>query len=291
MVRGKTPHGVRAGYLLAIMGPLVLLLLTDHDRPELRWALVPDEGDVTERADALRLLRALSGGGVLQVQDLTSGELSISTGGVQMSGFEWTRETEWRLFEALATVVEWSGIEIAQPKEVTAEQATQLAQAAHWIGTERIDARLTGPLSFRGDADQVEGIDELRMEQSFGVHLLGRDISLGTGGGRVRLRQVEVGPTGKDGLAPVKAWAKDDRVVFALRPPPGRRQPPLRTQSLAKPPDISAADVQEALKELGAAPAKQDMRSALATIGRQAVKTDEPSATELLHRLRQDRLT
>lgn len=288
LVRGQTREGARSGYLLAVLGPLILLLLIDPDRPELTWALVPADGDVTERADALRLLRALSGRGTLEVEDQSAGDFSTPSGGLEIPGFEWTLEQEWRLFEDLATLIEWSGVDIPQPQEVNAEQATQLAQAAEWVRTERIEARLTGPLSFRGDPDKVEGADGLRMEESFGVHLLGQDIPLGTGVVRVSLRDVEIGPRGPDALAATRAWATGDKVVFSLDPPAGRRTPPQRTQSRPEPPRAVTDDARAVLDELGATRAQRDMSSALEGLARQCPGNE--SATARLQRLREDRL-
>lgn len=156
--------------------------------------------------------------------------------------------------------------------------------------TERIEARLTGPLTFRADPNKVGDADELRMEEDLGVRVLNRDVPLGTGGVRVPLSGIEVGPRGGDGLAPVTAQAQQERLVFDLSPPAGRRHPAKRTQSSSKPLNRGSAELREVLEAVGARPGSRDMTSVLATLDRRGGNAEGEPATQLLQQLREDRL-
>lgn len=82
-------------------------------------------------------------------------------GGVRASAQPrtWTKadEEEWQLFEDLATLEEWSRHTIPVPGELSGEEVARIAQAAVWVGTERIGASLTGPLRFTVGVSWVAG--------------------------------------------------------------------------------------------------------------------------------------
>lgn len=272
--------------MLAVADPLVLLTVSRAGQGAAHWALVPGGPSVTARADALRLLRAMRAEGELLLRaagqsPLPSFELGADQG--------WTErdEGEWQLFEDLATLEEWSGRTIPMPSALTGEEVASAAQSALWARTERIDASLTGPLRFTvPPAGDLSAVDELRLQQDFGVTVSGEDLPLGTGDVSVAVEVLEVDVLGDQGLVALTALARREQVVFVLRPPPGRRQPALRTQSPHARPGPAGEPVAEPPAPV-VAQATRRLSAALAAIGAEPVAT-APSVAALLDELRGD---
>lgn len=211
---------MRVGVAL-IADPLVLLAVGGQAQA-LYWTLLPGGPSVTLRADALKLIRGLAAGG-----DLTFEVGSRILPPLSLDGGAWDYEDEWRLFEDLAVLEEWSGMTLPVPEVVTAEEATRAAQAASWVRTEQVDATLAGTISFTTREAVSEIPDELRLSQTFGVALLGVDVRLGDGTASVKLGHVD--REDEDGLT-FRAQPDPAEVMFTLAPPAGRRLPARRTQ-------------------------------------------------------------
>lgn len=230
MMVGSEGHGV--GVAL-VADPLVLLALSGEQQA-LHWTLLPGGPTVTSRADGLRLIRGLAAGGQLTLE--FEGREPLPP--VELDGGDWRDEEEWRLFEDLAVLEEWSGATIPMPELVSAEEATVAAQAASWVRSQQIDAQITEAIPFGAVTDaSLQEADELRLHQDFGVTLLGVEISLGEGVARVELAGVDQAGTDRyRGLA-----ARSD-VSFSLGSPPSRRLPNRRTQPASAPVPPSSLD-------------------------------------------------
>lgn len=204
-----------------IADPLVLLAVSGPN-PALHWSLLPGGPSVTSRADGLKLIRGLAAGGLL-----TFGMGGQEFPPLELPGGAWEYEDEWRLFEDLAVLEEWSGVTLPVPDEVTADEATRAAQAASWARTEQVDAVLAGAISFSAREALRETPDELRLVQPFGATIMGVEVPLGEGSATVKLQRVDRG--GNDGFT-YRALPEQVNVSFALFAPAERRLPPRRTQ-------------------------------------------------------------
>jgi hypothetical protein len=263
IVRGRDEE-LNVGVAL-VADPLVLLVVGGPQRV-LHWSLLPGGPSVTSRADALRLVRSLAAGG----------QLTFEFGPFEpfppldLEGGPWGNEDEWRLFEDLAALEEWSGATIPMPEAVSADEATTAAQAASWARTQQIDAQLTGAITFRAKVGaSLDEADELRLHQEFSVELLHTEIPLGEGVAHVELRNVER----LDGDKPTfRAVPKHSEISFSLHPPASRRLPPRRTQPervlppAARPkadrePSRSPSLVRPAARQLSAVLAEQRPRN------------------------------
>jgi hypothetical protein len=217
---------MRVGMAL-IADPLVLLAVGGPN-PALHWSLLPGGPSVTSRADGLKLIRGLAAGGALTFE---MGKRAYPP--LEIDGGPWEYEDEWRLFEDLAVLEEWSGATLPMPDEVTAEEATRAAQAASWARTEQVEAVLAGAISFTTREVLREVPDELRLFQRFGARVLGMEVPLGKGAAVVKLRRVD--REGNDGLK-YRALPDQTDVRFLLSVPAERRLPPRRTQGVRVPP-------------------------------------------------------
>jgi hypothetical protein len=230
MVGRHTDQGV--GVAL-VADPLVLLAVS-AERQVLHWTLLPGGPTVTSRADGLRLIRGLAAGGQLTLE--FEGREPLPP--VELDGGDWRDEEEWRLFEDLAVLEEWSGTTIPMPGHVSAEEATVAAQAASWVRSQQIEAQISEAITFGAATNSpLQEADELRLHQDFAVTFLGVEVFLGEGVARVELARVEkAGPGRYRGLA-----ARPD-VSFSLVPPSGRRLPSRRTQPASAPVPPSSLD-------------------------------------------------
>lgn len=263
MVQGRTTD-LSVGVAL-VADPLVLVVVGTSQIRTLHWSLLPGGPSVTARADGLRFLRGLSTGGQLTFR---IGERSPLPA-VEVDGATWEEEDEWRLFEDLAALEEWSGASIPMPDVVTADDATRAAQAATWARTQQIVARVPEAFDFSAANGQpFDDPDELHLHQAFSVTVLGIDIALGQGTASVELLRVErdAGST-EDGLN-YRAWPATSQLTFWLTAPPGRSLPERRTQAQAvqpptsdpgKEPLISAQIVRPARRRLGEQLRKRDV--------------------------------
>lgn len=221
MVRAATEE--QSFGVAVIADPLVLLAVGGAERA-IHWSLLPGGPSVTSRADGLRFIRGLAAGG----------ELTFQMGGadrlppLELDGGPWVDEDEWRLFEDLAVLEEWSGMTIPVPQAVSAEEATIAAQAASWARTQQIEAQITGALTFEATEELIsEKPDELRLHRAFAIDLLGMAIPLGEGVASVALADVQ--PQSPDRLM-YRATPVYSQIIFWLAPPLRRKLPPRRTQ-------------------------------------------------------------
>jgi len=221
-------RGSRVHVAVAVLADPLVLVVLSRPAPRLRWSMLPAGPSVTARADALHLLRALSFGGELTLRIGRGANLPpIDLPPAQRFDFE----DEWRLFEDLAAVSEWSGVPLAVPERVTAEEATRAGQAATWIRTQRVAGRIHSPVDFEVPAEvDPSQADEIRFHQDLGVELSGQDISLGTASVRLPLARVDV-----TGPSTARGWFSIEDVTLDLRPPPTRSQPSRRTQGARRP--------------------------------------------------------
>lgn len=210
----------RVGVAL-IADPLVLLAIGGDERA-LHWSLLPGGPSVGARADALRMIRSIAAGGHLTFRMGPRPALPA----LEIDGGDWADEDEWRLFEDLAVLEEWSGTTIPMPTRVSSADATAASSAASWVRSTQIEARLDGSVSFQADDPSVAGADEVRLHQDFRVELLGLSLPLGTGTARVPLDRVVREDSSSDSF---EAWPVDPQMTFWLAPPASRRTP-VRTQ-------------------------------------------------------------
>lgn len=216
-------RGHEIGVGVAFVADPLVLVVVGGGQPGIHWSLLPGGPSVTARADGLRLIRGLAAGGQLtfRLRSEPFPPIDVGVGA-------WDDEDEWRLFEDLAVLEEWSGMSLPMPKAVTADEATLAAQAANWARTQQIDARIGGAISFTASDDlAAESIDELRLLQEFDINLVGTWIPLGEG-----TASVPLGATDRENSDErvYRAWPAQPDVCFALRPPPTRRLPARRTQ-------------------------------------------------------------
>lgn len=285
VVFGKAPH-VPVGVAL-VSDPLVLLtigaLADDADRA-VHWTLLPGGPSVTARADALSLLRALTSGGSLTFKLDSDRELPP----LDMQGDDWAQENEWRLFEDLACLEEWSGITLPMPSTVSAAEATRAAQAASWTRTRQVTASISGPITFfAAAAAPAETPDELQVHQDFGVRMLDVEVPLGEGVTRVKLARVEQAGEAHNGDGvEYRAWPSEPDITLWLRPPASRQLPPRRTQ----PDQVSAPDVKSTEKTLSmvrlARPARRRLHAVLTSRNNEARRRPDSSTSALLNELR-----
>lgn len=211
----------------------VCVVITGEGSDLLDWSLLPGGPSVTERADGLRLLRSLARGGVVTLRtDAIPSPIQL-----RLDRTEFELEDEWRLFEDLATISEWSGVDLPVPDHVSSADATRAAQAAGWIRSETRDARISGPVTFEVPPGvDASAANELRVRDELDIELLGRRIDLGTTSVRLPLAHVErTSDTGARGRL-----ASPD-VTVHLHAPAGRRGPAVRTQGAVSAPTNGAS--------------------------------------------------
>jgi hypothetical protein len=207
----------------------------------LHWTLVPDGPSATARADALNLLRAMRAPGAFM---LAAHERPVRIGPIGFGGHEWSDEQEWRLFEDLATLEEWTGVTVPVPRELDDDTATRVAQAALWVRTQTIPARVSGPVTFRARAaPDLADADELRVFDTETLSVAGVELDLGQTALRLPIRVQQVGQPDRAGFVDVIAETTPGPVDLLLSPPSTRRLPPRRTQAveLAPPRDEAPA--------------------------------------------------
>lgn len=223
VVQGRTAD-FRVGVAL-IADPLVLLAIGGAEQV-VHWSLLPGGPSVTARADGLRFLRALATGGQLVFE---MGE-RVDFPPLDVDDHRWEYEDEWRLFEDLATLEEWSGVTIPMPEEASAEESTMAAQAASWARTQQIPARVADAITFTANDVLVEEPDELQLHQDFGIGLLGVEVPLGEGVVGLKLAQVERHGSLEQDRPQYRAQPAQPEITLQLHPPPNRRLPSHRTQ-------------------------------------------------------------
>jgi hypothetical protein len=224
----------RAVVLRCVASALTLSLITlldptariespgDVPPPVLHWSLQGNSADATARADLLDFLRVLHQGGKLQITNTDRGE-SVGVLDAPGAPFDADLARDLAFLADVATLEEWAGIVLPLPGEVAAAEVARISQAAATVRAREIPIRLTGDIAATMPRD-VSGVDEIELEQEFGVTVFGFDVPLGVG--HVRL-PVVVGDTapapGRPELVRVTLRAvAADSVLFTLTAPADR---------------------------------------------------------------------
>lgn len=262
-----------------VADPLVLLVVGSASVPALHWMLLPDGTSVTARADALRALRAMSAGA----------ELTLTLGGsrapaLSLEGEAWELDDEWRLFEDLASLEEWSGLTLPMPSDLSAKAATDIAQGAAWARSARVRAEIRGPLELACPEPLKSAPDEFRVVKEFDVDVLGVRVPLGRGRARLALTGAQVRETPAGTV--LTAQPGSSQATFWLTPPPGRRLPPVRTQATETPWEDRPAEALPATVNVVRG-ATRSMRDVLADRAR--VHVDGDGTATSLDEVRADR--
>lgn len=224
----------RAVVLRCLASALTLSLITvldpaariespsDVPLPVLHWSLRADSADATARADVLDFLRVLHEGGQLQITNVDKAE---SVGLLNAPGvpFDADLARDLTFLADVATLEEWSGMVLPLPTEVAAAEVARIAQAAAMVRAREI------PVTFSGDiaatmARDVAGVDEIELEQDFGITVFGFDVPLGVGLVRLSVRAGDADDVpGEPALVRVALRPRaHGSVHFALTPPGGR---------------------------------------------------------------------
>jgi len=208
--------------LVTVLDPgSVIESSSDVPLPTLVWELRAGSGDATARADVLEFLRVLHEGAELRV--FNSEEATV-VGVLEAPGAPLDDDLarDLAFLTDVATLEEWSGMVLPIPREVEAKQVATIVQAAAWVRKREVPVTFTGAVAATMPRD-VDGVDEITLEQEFGANVFGYDVPLGTG--RVRL-DVAIGEIeaidGHDDLVRVALEvASPAEVVFVLTPPEG----------------------------------------------------------------------
>lgn len=269
-------------FVLITSDPLALFISPSDE--SIHWGLLPGGPGITARADALRFLRALSFGARLSLRSHGDG-LNL-TDFIATTPWKWEYEDEWRLFEDLAALEEWTGRVLPMPDEISPEQANDVAQAAQWVRTQRIEARLDGPIEFTA-RDEVDAADELRIHQPFSVTAVATQLDLGTGEARVPIQPPTRLGDVRSGVR-YEAVPRDNEIAFVLTPPAGvvpsgRRTGVLMASSLE--PSVHDVDFPRWLAERGGRAPTSSLAAAIAGLsGLTGAASDDPYAASRLLR-------
>lgn len=273
-----------SGFILVTSDPLAILLPLEGET--LRWVLLPAGPSVTARADALRMLRTLAFGAAMS--------LSSARGNLDLRDFisvdpsPWRYEDEWRLFEDLAALEEWAGTELPMPREVSAEEATSIAQAAMWARTQRIDTRLEGTIRFQAEHEVAAEADELRVHQEFEIEVLGMRITLGVGDASIPIAGAAIRRR-DDRILSFEAAPRSSEVAFTLRPPEGVNPSGRRTGVILEARGATGRDASasvEWLTERGVRPPQRSLEEVLHELDGILVEPPGHAATRALRQIR-----
>jgi hypothetical protein len=195
---------------------------SDVPLPVLHWALRADSADATARADVLDFLHVLHQGGQLQIFNTDKAE-SVGVFDAPGGPFEADLARDLTFLADVATLEEWSGMVLPLPTEVAAAEVARIAQAAAMVRGREVRVTFHADIAATMPRE-VEGVDEIELEQDFGVTVFGFDVPLGVG--RVRLpvdvSEVDDLPD-QPGLVRVALRPRaQGSVRFALTPPEGR---------------------------------------------------------------------
>ena len=281
---GRPTDEDRGGFILVTSDPLAVLLPLEGSI--LRWVLLPAGPSVTSRADALRLLRTLSFGAAMS---LRSADASLDLREfISVDPTPWLYDDEWRLFEDLAALEEWSGTKLPMPREVSAEQATEIAQAAMWTRTQRIDARIKGTVRFQAESALAAKADELRVHQEFEVEVFGARIALGRGDASIPIAAPITRRADDGGLA-FEAEPRWPEVAFTMRPPeratPSGRRTGVMLESGAAPGRNASASAAWLL-ERGVRPPQRSLEDVMRELAGVFTEPASYAATRALHQIR-----
>jgi hypothetical protein len=224
----------RAVVLRCIASALTLSLITilnpakpienpsDVPPPVLHWRLQASSGDATARADVLDFLRVLHEGGQLQIINSDRAE-SVGVLDAPGTPFDADLARDLAFLADVATLEEWAGMVLPLPIEVTAAEVARIAQAAAMVRAREIPVRFTGDIAATMPRDTM-GVDEIELEQDFGVTIFGFDVPLGVGHVRLPVAASDADPVPERpdlvrvALRPLAAGS----VLFTLTPPAER---------------------------------------------------------------------
>jgi hypothetical protein len=195
---------------------------TDVPLPVLYWTLQANGADATARADLLDFLRVLHQGGKLEIINTDRGE-AVGTLDAPGAPFDADLDRDLAFLTDVATLEEWSGMVLPLPSEVPAAEVARIAQAAAMIRAREIPVTFSGDIAATMHSD-LSGVDEVELEQDFGVTVFGFDVPLGVGRVRlpVALGQIRPAPEQPELVRVVLRPVPAEGVVFALSPPPER---------------------------------------------------------------------
>lgn len=204
---------------------LTLELVIEPSRTSLSWHLLSGGGDATARANNLRMLAALSGTGVLTVQDARNAAV---VGRFRLDAQRWFDEELRRDLEVLsdlAVIEEWAGMHLPLPQEIPSDEVARIAQAAGIVRARAVALRVDGELIARTDV-AIDQADELRLAQSLAISVFGHTVPLGVAAGSIRVRLVSSGrdPDDPDHILSVFETADEQaaQLLWTLEPPLGR---------------------------------------------------------------------
>jgi hypothetical protein len=262
---------------------LSIVIERDVETTRVRWRLAPGGSDATARADILSFLRALTGRGLLTIEDLDAARF---VGRLRLDGGGWDADLErqYVFIEDLATLEEWTGVPLPVPPWADRSEVAMVTQAARFARDGEVLATLARPISVIAPVQDVSDTTTITIEQDFGFQVFGYDVPLGTGTADVRVRLDEVQPEENDPELRryVYVAADPDRsIVFRLRAP---IQPDgfARRSALAgdAPADIEASD-EDQRWALEAARRISPFHSPEEAPGTPAAQTDEEFLAEL----------
>lgn len=212
---------------------LGLITLLDPDDPRfddghiplpfLYWSLTPRSADATARADLLDFLREIHAGGQLQISDADTDE-NLGKLDVPGAPFDPVLEDDWRFLSDVATLEEWSGVPLPLPPQVSAAEVQRVCRAAEIVREREALVPVETDIPTTVSSDPAT-IDELQLEQDFGVEVFGREVPLGVGTAKFAVKVVgEAEPERTKGLWHVvfRPTTSGQPLAFSLCPPAGR---------------------------------------------------------------------
>jgi len=275
-------------FAIAFHREVLDVVITAGEDAGIHWKLRPGGSSVTARAEALRLIHTLAGEGQLRVHlGPPAPELPGSIY-KDRQPLDAELEFEHSIFEALATLEEWTGRTLPMPETLNADQIEMLLTASRAAQTQRLHVTLRDLTLRQPAAAERFGSGSVDVVQKFTLSVGGVELDMGTGRSRLRLHEVSRRILSAEEAEIVLA-IDEDQSTFVLSPPPSRRLPARRTQlpEPAKPQD-SANIAERLLRELGVAPSEAQLtRADLPGSGPADTST---RASDALIRLRSERL-
>lgn len=194
----------------------------DVPAPVLHWSLLANSGDATARADVLDFLRVLHEGGQLQIVNSDRAE-SVGVLDAPGAPFDADLARDLAFLTDVATLEEWAGMVLPLPVEVAAAEVARIAQAAAMVRAREIPVSFTGDIAATMSRDTI-GVDEIELEQDFGVTVFGFDVPLGVGHVRLPVAVRDADPVAeqRDLVRVTLRPEAADSVLFALTPPDDR---------------------------------------------------------------------
>lgn len=275
-------------FAIAFHHEVLDVVITAGEDAGIQWKLRPGGSSVTARAEALRLIHALSGEGQLRVQ--------LGPPAPELPGniykdrqpLDDDLELEHSIFEALATLEEWTGRTLPTPEFLNADQIEMLLTASRAAQTQRLHVTLRDLTVRQPAAAEPLRPGSVDVVQQFTLSVGGAELDMGTGRTRLSLHEVSRRKLNAAEAEVVLAVDEAD-AIFVLSAPPSRRLPVRRTQ-LPEPaePQDAGEIAERLLRELGVTPSKAQLTRADLPVHDSANASTRASDT--LARLRSERL-